>query len=241
MSFITRLSVNLQVLKCYLCFITLATMKLIVSVFIYRHHNLYFFLLIYLPLPSLPPRKRRRPAQTANQHSVLHSILWAIFAVIAPWRLLPLGDVQEPPETFVSGENLYHMESEDALPSLQPLLEDGLKKTLKNPLDYPSCHFPLHRASVCRVVRPVKSNLHRGPVKGHLSHDLHMEHLAGRRPDPSGLAAANFGAKLRMFPKVPQAVEYESHIFHHRLYTDVNPSHRVRIPVMARSENHEST
>jgi hypothetical protein len=54
----------------------------------------------------------------ADLHRMLHRVLWAILAVVTPGRLLPPDDVQEPPETSVSGEDLRQAEGEDAVTPL---------------------------------------------------------------------------------------------------------------------------
>ena len=56
---------------------------------------------------------------------MLHHVLRVVHTVVTPGRIVPPNPKQEPPETTVSGEDLCQPEREDAMASLQPLLEEG--------------------------------------------------------------------------------------------------------------------
>lgn len=61
----------------------------------------------------------------AYLHRMLYRVLRAIRAMVTPGRIFRLYSEQEPPELAMSGEDLCHAESQDAVTSLQPRLKEG--------------------------------------------------------------------------------------------------------------------
>ena len=61
----------------------------------------------------------------AHLHRMLDRVLRAIHTVVTPGRFVPPNSVYELSEMSVIGEDLHQAELQNAVASLQPLLEEG--------------------------------------------------------------------------------------------------------------------